>query len=276
MFEENENLVDETENAEEQTAEEIVDDVEEVEAVQEEETETTEEQEKVYTEDEFNQKLDDLLAKKLARKTAKLEKEYKRKYSKLENVLNAGLGTSNVEEATDQLTDFYKGQGIDIPTTDNTFSEREIEVLARAEADDIISLGYDEIKDESDRLAKIGVDNMSQRDKKLFSYLATERKRIEDERELNSIGVNKDMLEDEDFVAFRGNLNPDLSLKEQYEMYLKIKPKKQTKKMGSMKSGATAKVKDYYSPEEIERLTDDELDNPDVWKAVRKSMTGRA
>ena len=276
MFEENENLVDETENAEEQTAEEIVDDVEEVEAVQEEETETTEEQEKVYTEDEFNQKLDDLLAKKLARKTAKLEKEYKRKYSKLENVLNAGLGTSNVEEATDQLTDFYKGQGIDIPTTDNTFSEREIEVLARAEADDIISLGYDEIKDESDRLAKIGVDNMSQRDKKLFSYLATERKRIEDERELNSIGVNKDMLEDEDFVAFRGNLNPDLSLKEQYEMYLKIEPKKQTKKMGSMKSGATAKVKDYYSPEEIERLTDDELDNPDVWKAVRKSMTGRA
>ena len=273
MFEENEDLVQETENTVEQPAEEVVEDVvEETEG----ETETTEEQEKVYTEDEFNQRLDDLLAKKLARKTAKLEKEYKKKYSKLENVLNAGLGTSNVEEATQQLTDFYKEQGVDIPTTEATFSEREIDVLAKAEADDIISLGYDEIKDESDRLAKIGVDNMSPRDKKLFSYLATERKRIEEEKELNSIGVNKDMLNDEEFNKFRDNLNPELSLKDQYEMYLKLKPKKQTKKIGSMKNGATAKVKDYYSPDEIERLTDEELDNPEVWEAERKSMTGRA
>ena len=59
-------------------------------------------------------------------------------------------------------------------------------------------------------------------------------------------------------------------------MFLKFKPKKEVKKIGSMKQGARAKVKDYYSPEEIDRLTDEELDNPAVWEAVRKSMTGQA
>ena len=43
-----------------------------------------------------------------------------------------------------------------------------------------------------------------------------------------------------------------------------------------MQSGATSKVKDYYTAEEIERLTDEDLDNDAVWEAVRKSMTGQA
>ena len=41
-----------------------------------------------------------------------------------------------------------------------------------------------------------------------------------------------------------------------------------------MTSTQAPKVKDYYSPEEIERLTEEDLDNPKVWEAVRRSMTG--
>ena len=58
-------------------------------------------------------------------------------------------------------------------------------------------------------------------------------------------------------------------------MYVAQKPKKNVEKMGSMKSGPV-KVKEYYTPEEIERLTDEDLDNPQVWEAVRKSMTGQS
>ena len=59
-------------------------------------------------------------------------------------------------------------------------------------------------------------------------------------------------------------------------MYLQVKPKKKIEPMGSMKSGPSSIVKDHYTAEEIERLTDEDLDNPQVWEAVRKSMTGQA
>ena len=48
---------------------------------------------KMYTEEEFNQRMDELLAKKLARKEAKIRKEYDEKlaqYKEAEAVLNAG------------------------------------------------------------------------------------------------------------------------------------------------------------------------------------------
>ena len=91
-----------------------------------------------------------------------------------------------------------------------------------------------------------------------------------------SLGINKKDIEDSEFKEFSNKLNPELSLKEKYELFLQVKPKKETKKMGSMQSGATSKVKDYYTAEEIERLTDEDLDNDAVWEAVRKSMTGQA
>jgi len=271
MFEETKDLVDETENTEEQTVEETVESTEEETAENVEEVESTEEPKLKYTEDEFNQKVDELVAKKLGRKTAKLEREFKRKYSKLENVLNAGLGTNNVEEATKELAEFYTQKGINIPN-EPSFSERETEILANAEANDIISLGYDEISDEIDRLKKIGKDNMSNRDKLIFSRLANEKARIEEEKELLSIGVNREMLNDEKFKEFRENLNPNLSLKDQYEMYLKLNPKKEIKKMGSMKNGATNNIKDFYTYEEASKFTDDDYkNNPDLYKIVEKS-----
>jgi hypothetical protein len=45
--------------------------------------------------------------------------------------------------------------------------------------------------------------------------------------------------------------------------------------MGSMKQTPAKGAKDYYSQEDIERLTEEDLDDPHVWEAVRRSMTGR-
>ena len=157
------------------------------------------------------------------------------------------------------------------------YSEEETNLLANAEADEIIkSYTFKELVDEVDALADIGVDNMTERDKIVFMKLAKERQRQEEQKDLLSLGINKKDIEDSEFKEFSNKLNPELSLKEKYELFLQVKPKKETKKMGSMQSGATSKVKDYYTAEEIERLTDEDLDNDAVWEAVRKSMTGQA
>ena len=267
MFEENENLVNETENVE-LTTEEIVE-VEGTEATDPVEQPT--EPITTFTKEQ----VDEMIAKKLARKEAKIRREYENKYSRLETVVNTGLGTNSVEESTSKLESFYKSKGIAIPDAPS-YSERETELLANGEADDIIDAGFEEVVEEVERLASIGLENMSPRDKIIFQRLASYRQAEEQERDLRSIGVSKDEIESEEFKAFTSKLNPSLSLKEKYDMYSQMKPKKQYKQIGSVKSGMASQVKDHYSPEEIARMTDEELDDPRVWEAVRKSMTGQS
>ena len=113
---------------------------------------------------------------------------------------------------------------------------------------------------------------MSKSDKHIFLKLKQEADRITNENELKSIGITE--LPD-DFKEFATKLNPSLSMKEKYEMYTKLNPKKKGEMMGSMKSGQANKVRDYYSSDEIEKMTLEDLDDPRVWEAVRKSMTGQ-
>lgn len=270
MFEENEKpVIDEiTENVEETTEETTGT---ETEPTIEKPVEKVEEPEKLYTEDDFNKKLDEVLAKKIARKEAKIRKEYDSKYGKLENVLRAGTGINgDIEEITDTFNNYYSEnvEGYKTPT-ENRYSERETEILAKAEADDIIESGYDDIVEEVNRLANIGTDKMSAREKLIFSRLASERKRIEDEKDLASIGVTK---LDDDFKEFAKDLNPSLSMKEKYEIYTKYKPKTKVETMGSMKTSDPVTEKDYYTPEEVDKLTREELKDPKVMAAVDKSM----
>lgn len=267
MFvEEQENLVvdETTENADGQTAEENVDSVDES-------VNDTEAQEPVEEKKYTDKELDEILARKIAYKESRLRKEYEKKYSRLENVLNKGLQTANIEEATQKLEDVCVKKGINLD--EPKYSEKELNIIANAEAEEIISYGYDEIKEEVDRLAEIGLEKMTAKDKIIFSKLANERTKLENEKDLSSIGVSREAVEDADFKEFAKNLNPSLSLKAKYEMYLKYKPKKNIETIGSMKNTQANKVKEYYSPEEIARLTDEDLDNPQVWEAVRKSMT---
>ena len=66
----------------------------------------------------------------------------------------------------------------------------------------------------------------------------------------------------------------DIPISQIFENYRKTQPHKEFKTMGSMKQTQGSGVKDYYSPEELERLTEEDLDDPKVWEAVRRSMTG--
>lgn len=269
MFEENENLVNETENVE-TTTEETIEGIEAEESVEDTLVATEEPTVQMFTKEQ----VDEMIAKKLARKENKIRREYENKYSRLETVLNAGLGTENVEEAVDKLSGFYTQKGIPIPEAPK-YSDREIEVLANAEAEDIISGGYDEVVEEVDRLANIGVDNMSARERQVFSRLAGERTRLEQEKALAKIGVGREVIDSPEFVDFAGKLNPNLSLEEKYEMYAKFNPKPKGKPIGSMKGNISKDngVKDFYTYEESLQFTREELDrNPELFKALEKSM----
>ena len=257
----NENLVTEevTENVEGTTTEETVEQVTEP--------------EKIYSEEDFRQKFDAGVKKKLARQEAKLRKEYERKYGGLVDVLKAGTGKETVEEMTDTFSDFYRSKGIDIPKKP-TYSKNDIEVLARVEADEIIKSGFEEVVEEADRLNDLGVENMTEREKAVFLKLTDHIKNTETGRELSKLGVSADVYGSDEFKSFASKFDSKTPITEIYDIYNKTQPKKNIKPMGSMKQTKTDVVKDYYSPEDIARLTEEDLANPVVWNAVRKSMTG--
>lgn len=231
---------------------------------------TTEQTPKTYTQDE----VDAIVGKRLSRQEARIRKEYDGKYGRLETVLKAGTGKSNVEEMTDTFEKYYTGRGIKIPQQP-TYSDSDIAVLARAEADDIIRSGYDDVVEEVDRLTAIGYANMTAREKAVFKTLAEHRMNAERGRELSKLGVTEDVYNGKEFREFASKFNASTPIADIYNIFAKTKPRKEHQTMGSMKQGQNSGAKDYYSPEEIERITMEELDDPKVWEAVRRSMTGR-
>lgn len=228
------------------------------------------EQPRVYSQEE----VDAIVGKRLARKEAKIRKEYDRKYGQLEDVLKAGTGKESVEEMTETFKDFYQKKGIKMPEKP-AYSAKDIEVLARAEADDIIRAGFDEVVEEVDRLAQIGASNMSAREKAVFKALAEHRQSAERANELAQIGVTEDVYGSAEFKDFAGKFNPNTSIKDIYDIYSKTKPKKEYKTMGSMKNSDSGDngVKDFYTVEEARRFTKKDYDkNPALFAAVEKSM----
>lgn len=232
------------------------------------------EPEKVYTEDDFNAKLDEVLGKKIARREAKIRKEYERKYGELESVLKAGTGKETVDEMTSTFRNFYQGKGIQIPT-EPTYSERDVAVLARAEADDIINSGLEEVVEEVDRLASKGFENMSPREKAVFKTLAEYRQDAERGNALSKIGVREDVYNSKEFKDFSSKFSSSTPITEVYEIYNRMQPKKEVHTIGSMKnsnSGDTG-VKDFYTRDEALKFTTADFDkNPALYKAVQKSM----
>ena len=238
---------------------------------------TTDNTEKAYSEAELekkvNERIDELLPSKIERAKAKLERENQKqlnKYENIKNILSAGLGTDNLDEIEKQLTTFYSEQGIQIPAQAN-LTEKQIKVLAKAEADEIIKSGYDEIVDEVDRLTSIGFRNMTDSEKVIFQTLAEERKRLESKTELEKLGV----ADDKDYIDFAKKLNPNLSEKEKVDLFKQLSPKNKKEKIGSMKSTVNSEkeLKEFYTPEEAKKFTDKEIrETPGLYERIEKSM----
>jgi hypothetical protein len=226
---------------------------------------------KTYTQEE----VDAIVGKAKARAKAKVEKDYQRKYGGLEDVLRAGTGKESVEEMTDTFAEFYRNKGITIPEKPS-YSQKDLEVLARAEANEIINSGYEDVVEEVERLTAVGAANMTAREKALFKVLAEHRQSAERGQELSRIGVTEDVYNSREFQDFAGKFNASTPIKDIYDIYNKTQPKKEIKTMGSMKNNNSGDngVKDFYTRDEALKFTVKDFDeNPALFAAVQKSMT---
>ena len=233
-----------------------------------------EQAEKTYTEAEFNAKLDEVLGKKLARREAKIRKEYDRKYGGLVDTLKAGTGKEDVDDLTDTFTKFYESKGIKI-NKNPEYSDKDIAILARADADEIIRGGYEDVVEEANRLSELGADKMSPKEKAVFKILTDHAKSADKDRELAAMGVTEDVYHSQDFKDFAGKFNSNTPIKDIYDIYTKTQPKKEIRTAGSMKSNTAADggIKDFYSFEEAKKFTKKDFDeNPALFKAVENSM----
>lgn len=236
-------------------------------------TDTPAEPEKKYTDAD----VDAMMRKKDAIRDRKIRREYEEKYKgtdELLSLLEAGTGKKGVDELKSTFTEFYKKNGVDIPEKTAKYSQRDLDTLARADAEEYISLGDDEVAEEVDRLANIGVANMSEREKAKFKILAEHRSKAERVKELKEIGVTEEEYDSADFKEFAKKFDSKTPMKDVYDIYSKTKPQKNIKQMGSMKSTPSDNgVKDFYTPEEARSFTLEDFNkNPALYKAVEKSM----
>lgn len=264
-----------TENVENQTTEEMDEGIELTDTSEEveENKETIEPEEKeevkTFTQDE----VDAIVQRRLARK----EREYQRelsKYKSAEEVLKTGLEAEDISDAEDKLRKFWGEQGIKLPDKDITgLTQEDREDQAVGRYDRLYKEGFESMEEEAEKLANKGYTNLSDYEKILFDKLAKTLTEEKNRKALLEIGAKEEILTDKSFNDFKSKFNYNVPITEIYDMYMKSNKTKTVKENpGSMKNSDVNMPKDYYTPEEISKLSDEQLDDPKIWEAVRKSM----
>lgn len=275
---ENEEMLEQTneaENVDTQTTEEngegiVLTDTSKAEEVNATSTDDEKEEVKTFTQEE----VDAIVQKRLARKERDFQRELS-KYKSTEEVLKTGLCATDITDAEDKLREFWSEQGIKLPEKDITgLTQEDKEDLARIKAKRIIDEGYESMEEEANRLAGKGYKNLNESEKIVFDELVETLTKEKNRKELLKLGANEEILSDKSFNDFRSKFNSNVPITEIYDMYMKNNNKKTVKENpGSMKNSDVNSTKDFYTPEEIAKLTDEQLDDPKIWEIVRKSMT---
>ena len=277
----NELVVDDVPETSEENLEEVQvnasqDDEQVQETTQEVETPSQEDIERMI-EERANKKTEEQIEQRLIRDRISRERKQNKelaKYRQLENVIKAGLGVDNLDDASSKTSEFYKEQGVNIPEFKDLYSERDEKILAKADAQEIIDLGKEEMEAEANRIASIPEAKRSLREKTIFNTLCQELISLRDVDELKSKGYKTDILQTKEFSDFRNQFNVNTPISKIVEMYNKMNGQvvEQPRSPGSAKSTTTVKqIKDYYSPEDFDKLTDEDLRNPKIMEIVDKS-----
>lgn len=259
---------------------EVVDNVDETEVneIDLELTDTAEEEVKKEEPAEklFNQKeLNEILEKRLARERKEAERKLS-KYEKITNTLKLGMGEEidDLDELNSRMTNLYKEQGIEIP--ERVSNEKDEIYLAKAYAKEIIESGTEEMEEEANRIAKIPAEKRTIREKTMFNDICAELVIQESKVTLEKQGIDPSILKEEGFKKFASQFNPNTSLVTIHELYSKTNSKsiEKPKSTGSVKTAPNESViKEFYTPEEANKLTMKDYDNPKLMKAVELSMT---
>ena len=251
-MEDNQELVVETttENTEQPTVEETV--------------ELTDTEKPKYTDAD----LDEIVAKKINRERKKFEKEYADAIE-ISNIVQKGINASDLKSAKEQIRNFYEEQGVEL---NNIRTDKEEKILGKDDANELLDLGLEEAEEEANRLAGIGYNNLSVRDKEKFTTLASALTYEKNKKELQEMGVSEDILENKEFKDFYSQFNTNTPFSKIYDLYKASQPQKETHMMGSMKGIDNKVESEFYTDEELNKLTLEELSDPKVWDKVRKSM----
>lgn len=242
-----------------------------------EQSQTQDNPPKLYTEEEHQRLLEEKMSKRIPRLEAKLRKENESQYGELVRILQAGTGEQDVKKIAQSLKSFYEGRGKDMSSANTPqYSPKDTAVLAKAEADEIISFGMDEVIEETKRLNALGFENMTDRDKAVFKILADHQNNVRRNQEFNKLGVSKEVYDSDEFKNFSAMFNSDTSAEDVVKLFNQSKkPKKQIETMGSMKNSSAddGGVKDYYSYEEASKFTKADFDkNPKLFQRILECM----
>lgn len=223
--------------------------------------------------EDYQEELNQMINKRLDRK----EREYQRelsKYKDTENVLRTTLNLKEGEDTNEKLRAFYEADGVKLPEKYSSgYSSRDLEYLAKRDAEEIIEEGYETMEYEANQLANKGYNNLDEREKVIFNTLAEKLKTEKNHRELKKLGASDELLTNSDFDNFKKKFTYDTPIEEIYSLYKTTQPKKQVENPGSMKNNSDIKPKKtYYTPDEARQLTAKDLDDPEVMKAVEDSM----
>lgn len=234
------------------------------------------EQEKKYTQEDVDKAIKSRLARLESENARKLQE-----YEDLANVLRAGMGKDNtrkVNELSNDLRGFYKEQGIDIPEVKKSYNERDEKILARADAEEIIEAGEDEVNRIANQIYNKPESQRTVREKVIFETLGKHVVMQKAKNELKAKGVDETILNDDKFKKFASRFNTSTPISEVYDLYDRVE-KATAKKTpppstGSVKTtGKSTEIKDYYTPEEVSKFTMEQLkNNPKLMKAVDNSM----
>ena len=214
---------------------------------------------------------------------ARAENEYAKKiqeYEDLAYTLRKGMGKNDgdVKDLNKDLRDFYKEQGIDIPEPKIHYNERDERILAKADAEEIIEAGEDEVNRIANQIYNKPEAQRTIREKIIFETLGNHVIMQRAKAQLKEKGVSEDILNDDKFKKFANQFNTSTPITEVYALYDKLNKATEKKtpppSTGSVKTtGKSQEIKDYYTPEEVSKFTMQELkNNPKLMKAVEKSM----
>jgi len=266
-------ISEDIENVEEETTEEITQEEETVVDETPEGVEVKAEEEpqgKFYTDEEFNKAVNEIADRRVARKMRKINREID-KYRDTENVLKSQLGGETIEEVNTKLRKLYTDEGVSLPEQYVSEDKEYLEYLATTDSEDIIKEGFKATEEEANRLASIGYDNLNYKDKLVFTKLVESIDKQKDIKTLKGLNIDPSILDDESFIEYRSQFNRNVAIDKIYDMYTGVKETK-VQTPGDL-SNVSKTSNEYFTDEEIEALTDEDLDDPAIWAKLRKTQT---
>lgn len=263
-------MSEDIENVEEETTEENTQE-EEVELTENEEVEEQpQENGRFYTDEEFNRRVNEAADRRVARKMRKVNQEMD-SYKDTINVLKSQIGGESVEEVNSNLRKLYTDNGNELPAKYVSEDKDYIQYQAQRDSEDIIAEGFNYIQEETDKLYKKGYENLTEKEKIIFTNLVEALNKESDIKALKGLNVDTSILEDKDFMEFREQFNTNVPITKIYEMFSGKKENK-INTPGNLENNSKAE-RDYFTDEEIENLSDEDFDNPEIWEKVRRSQT---